>query len=485
MALVQMRGIVKRFATVTALDGVDFEVATGEVHALLGENGAGKTTLMRILAGRLKPDEGEVWVDGQRVTRFAPSEAQRYGVGMVAQTFTLVLPLTADENLQLALHDRAAVQRAKAIANELGWQMRWGVEVAALSVGERQRLEIVKALAVQPKVLVLDEPTSVLTPQETQSLFALLRQLVSEKRAVIVITHRLNEVAEVADRVTVLRQGKKVATVPATTPTDQLARLMVGEALPTTFAPTDKRRGQTVFQVCDVWVRGDDGRWAVKGATFTVHAGEIVGIAGVDGNGQQELVEALWGLRPKERGEVRFNGRPAPSTPQAWWRNGAALLPPDPLRRFAVADWSLVRHVALRVQATEKSIGLDWTQMRLLAEVWRQRFGVRAPDVDTPLGVLSGGNRQRWVLAMALAEQSALLILVNPTQGLDVASTLTVHELLRRRRADGAAILLVSTDLDEVLALSDRVLVMFAGQLREATEREREKVGTLMGGVGF
>lgn len=484
MALVRMDGIVKRFGAVTALDGVSLEVEAGEVHALLGENGAGKTTLMRILAGRLPPDAGEVWLDGKRITRFAPQEAERHGVAMVAQTFTLVLPLTADENLRLALRDRRAIQRAKELADELGWQLRWDAEVATLSVGERQRLEILKALAVNPRVLILDEPTSVLTPTETEALFGLLRRFVAADRAVLVITHRLAEVAQVADRVTVLRQGRKVATVPATTPTEELARLMVGEAMDTETKLPRNQIGEVVLEVQDLWVQGDDGRWAVKGVGFTVRSGEIVGIAGVDGNGQQELVEAIWGLRRRERGEIRFMGAKGFASPCKWWRNGSALLPPDPMRRMLVLAWSLTRNAALRRQVEEQGWWLDWAKMRAIAEEWRQRFGVRAPSVDTSLDNLSGGNRQRWALAMALAEPKRFLVLVNPTQGLDVASTKTVHELLKQLRADGAAILLVSTDLEEVLTLSDRVLVMFAGQLREA-ERQREAIGALMGGVGF
>jgi simple sugar transport system ATP-binding protein len=484
MALVRMDNIVKRFGAVTALDGASLEVEAGEVHALLGENGAGKTTLMRILAGRLSPDAGEVWLDGKRITRFAPQEAQRHGVAMVAQNFTLVLPLTADENLRLALRDRRAIKRAKEFADELGWQLRWDAEVAALSVGERQRLEILKALAVNPRVLILDEPTSVLTPTETDALFGLLRRFVAADRTVIVITHRLSEVAQVADRVTVLRQGRKIATVPATTPTDELARLMVGEAMVTETKMSRGQVGEVVLEVRDLWVRGDDGRWVVKGVGFTVRSGEIVGIAGVDGNGQQELVEAIWGLRRWERGEIRFGDAKGFAMPREWWRNGAAFLPSDPMRRMAVLAWSLTRNAALRRQVEEQGWWLHWAKVRAMAEAWRQRFGVRAPSVETALANLSGGNRQRWALAMALAEPKRLFVLVNPTQGLDVASTKTVHELLNQLRAEGAAILLVSTDLEEVLTLSDRVLVMFAGQLREA-ERQREIVGALMGGVGF
>ena len=484
MAFARMDNIVKRFGAVTALDGASLEVEVREVHALLGENGAGKTTLMRILAGRLSPDAGEVWLDGKRITRFTPQEAQRQGVAMVAQTFTLVLPLTADENLRLALRDRRAIKRAKELADELGWQLRWDAEVAALSVGERQRLEILKALAVNPRLLILDEPTSVLTPTETEALFRLLRRFVAADRALIVITHRLSEVAQVADRVTVLRQGRKVATVPATTPTEELARLMVGEVTVTETKLSRGQVGEVVLQVRDLWVRGDDGRWAVKGVGFTVRSGEIVGIAGVDGNGQQELMEAIWGLRRWERGEIRFMGAKGFASPCKWWRNGAALLPPDPMRRMLVLAWSLTRNAALRRQVEEQGWWLNWAKMRAIAEEWRQRFGVRAPSGDASLVNLSGGNRQRWALAMALAEPKRLFLLVNPTQGLDVASTKTVHALLNQLRADGAAILLVSTDLEEVLTLSDRVLVMFAGQLREA-ERQREAIGALMGGVGF
>ncbi|MCS7225156.1 MAG: ATP-binding cassette domain-containing protein [Armatimonadetes bacterium] len=481
--VVQMFGIEKRFGEVQALKGVDLEVREREVHALLGENGAGKTTLMRILAGELGPDKGTVTINGQVVNRFSPSEAQKRGVGFVAQNFRLVPTLTVEENLSLSLPTKALCERAKRLAQELGWARGWDDEVASLSLGERQRLEIARVLAKEPQILILDEPTASLSPLEVEGFFSLLKGPAFDGMSVVFITHRLGEVAQVADRVTILRQGQKVGTFSGSTPIDRLAEMMVGPIeVRTNEQNRMKEPGQLLLVVKGLWVRSDRGTWAVEEAHLTVQEGEIVGIAGVDGNGQRELLEALWGIRPLQKGEVWLDGQPIQPHPSLWWTKGVAFLPPEPTRSLTFLSWSLKENALVRIR-NRLSFLLDRRSASSLAEQWRSTFSIQADRIDRKVEELSGGNRQRWGIAMAMGLPARLLLLANPTQGLDVAGAAFVRRLILQKRDDGCGILLVSSDLDEVLDLSDRVFVISRGRLHRTEAKTAQEVGLLMGGV--
>ena len=485
----RLQGIVRRFGPVVALDGAELEVHPAEVHAVLGENGAGKSTLLGILGGMLRPDEGRVEIGGSEVVLRSPRDAWTRGVGLVHQHFTLVPALTVLENLALGRRSaargwRISYERVRTAALDLmrrtGLEVRLDGRVEKLGVGERQRIEILKALLRDPPVLALDEPTAVLTPGEVESLFTLLRSLAVEGRAVILVAHKIDEVLSVADRVTVLRHGRTVLSAArgeVDAPT--LVAAMVGDdrrvddAAETTGRPA-VRSGEPIATLEDVIVHDTSGRRALDGVSLGVRRGEIVGVAGVEGNGQREMALVLAGRRPPNEGTARL---PA----------GIGFIPQDRAREGLIGDFDLVENVALALHDDDR-FGrgplLDWGKIRVRAEEVRSRLGIRAPGVDTVARALSGGNQQRLVVGRELALASDLLVAENPTRGLDVAATAFVHAELRRltRAEDGPGVVLVSTDLDEVLQLADRVLVMMRGRLiAVATQHPtREEVGALM-----
>ncbi len=479
---VVIRGIQKRFGKIVALSNIDLDVRRGEVHALLGENGAGKTTLVRILAGELKPDSGTVIVNGQIVRSYSPEEARKNGIGFVAQNFRLISHLTVEENLSLLLPDKKTKERAKSIACDLGWTADWDTEVSSLSMGERQRLEIARVVASNPEILIFDEPTSSLTPHETESLFSLIRDRVASGRTVLYISHRLREVVEIADRVTILRRGQKVGTFSGDTPADRLAELMVGPLTLTQPTGPERAAGPVLLQVEDMWVRAVGGGWAVRAADLTVRSGEVVVIVGVDGNGQRELMEALWGLRPMEKGRVWFDGERVIPDPSYWTTKGAAYLPPEGARSVAFLSWSLKENALVRLRDRFRWF-LSVHQIGPVAQGWKDAYFVQADSVDQKLEELSGGNRQRWALAMVTALPVKMLFLYNPTHGLDVAGMSFVHHLILNQRRSGSGILLVSTDLDQALQLGDCVLVIYKGRLHPVTDRTSQTLGLLMGGM--
>ena len=494
---VAMHGITKRFPGVLANDSVDFEAAPGEVHALLGENGAGKTTLMHILTGLYRPDEGEIELDGRLVSFASPREALDAGIGMVHQHFRLVERFTVAENIILGdtcgaghrfvIKPHAVERQVRELGERYGLPVDPHARVWQLSVGEQQRVEILNALYQDARILILDEPTSVLTPQEAETLFVTLRQIASEGRTVVFISHKLHEVKAVSDRVTVLRAGRTMATVPTAEATPRsLASLMIGHELETVRRSVASRPQTTAaLELEDVWVQGDRGLPAVKGVTLTVEAGEIVALAGVSGNGQQELADAITGLRPLSRGSIRVGGRRIKTgDPLASIEAGIAYVPADRIGTGVSPNLSVAMNLALR-SYRQLCFGplLRTRRLRERAVDLIQRYDIRTPSANVETRTLSGGNLQKLVLAREFSGDPRVLVAASPTHGLDVAAIETVHSHLIEAAERGIGVLLISEDLDEILMLNDRILVMYEGRLSEVRDRDDvEEIGLLMAG---
>ncbi|HLX32135.1 MAG TPA: ABC transporter ATP-binding protein [Gaiellaceae bacterium] len=494
---IETLGITKRFPGVLANDAVDFSVRPGEVHALLGENGAGKTTLSHVLTGLYHPDEGEIRLFGEPVSFTCPRDAIDAGVCMVHQHFRLVERFTVAENLVLGdtrgagkafLIDPDAVEGQ---VRELGKRYRLEVDPHArvwqLGVGEQQRVEILNALYQDAKVLLLDEPTAVLTPDEADSLFETLRQIAAEGRTVVFISHKLHEVMAVSDRVTVLRAGKLVGTVNTKDATPQsLTALMVGHELDTVSrTPHATETEETMLQVDDLWADNDRGAAAVKGVSLSIHAGEIVALAGVAGNGQRELAEAITGLRPHTRGTVKIAGKALHNGDvRAAFDLGVRYVPEDRLGTGVSPSLSLAWNLALRAyRKLAHGPVLPLRRMRETAVHDIEEYDIKASSPDMPAVNLSGGNLQKLVLAREFHGQMKLLVVASPTRGLDVSAVETVHQHLLEAAEHGAAVLLISEDLDEILALNDRVIVMYEGELSDVADRESiEEIGLRMAG---
>ena len=488
-----MRGIVKRFGDTVANDGVDFTLSHGSIHALLGENGAGKTTLMRILYGLAAPDAGEILVAGARAEIRSPADAIRAGIGMVTQHFSLVAPMTVAENVMLGHEggfrlDRRAARALVAEASErAGIAVDADARVGGLSVGERQRVEIVKALSRDCRVLVLDEPTAVLVPQQVDALFRALRRLRDEGLAVVFISHKLREVIEVSDEVTVLRHGRVVGTV-ATRSTDEreLGRMMIGRPMTGVARTGDAPAGDVVLRVDRLSVTDARGLPAVHDVSLEVRAGEVLGVAGVSGNGQTELAEVLSGMRPAAGGSVWVAGADVTgATPAEVTAAGVGRIPED-RQASVVRDLSVAYNLVLEdLDAYRRGPVLDERRIRATAEALIERFAIKARPGDL-VGTLSGGNVQKVLLARVLARDPKLLVVAQPTQGLDVGATEYVRSQLLAQRAAGAAVLLVSEELEELLALSDRLVVMYEGEIVgrfESADVDVERLGLLMAGL--
>ena len=496
-----MRGITKRFPGVLANDRVDFEVAAGEVHALLGENGAGKSTLSNILTGLYRPDEGEVVLFGQPVVFHAPRDALDAGIAMVHQHFRLVSPFTVAENVVLGDHrdvGRTFLLRQREIERRVGeLSRRYGLAVEPrariwqLSVGEQQRVEILKALYQEARVLILDEPTAVLTPQEAEALFETVRAMAADGRTVIFISHKLHEVKAVADRVTVLRRGRSVATVPAAEATPRsLAALMVGREVEIGRPEDDERdAGEPVLELDGVSADGDRGTPALRDVSLNVRGGEIVAIAGVAGNGQRELADAIAGMRPLTTGRVSVRGRRLRNgDPRHAIAAGIAYVPEDRLGTGVAPGLSVAANVVLksyREPPVARGPLLVMRRIREAAERLIRHYDVRTSGPHVPAWQLSGGNLQKVVLAREFSAEPVALVAAAPTRGLDVAAIATVHEYLRGAAARGVGVLVISEDLDEILALADRIAVMFEGAIvgeRDAATATVEELGLLMAG---
>jgi general nucleoside transport system ATP-binding protein len=499
-AALELRGITKRFGRIVANDGVDFDLRAGEVHALLGENGAGKSTLMSILYGLYRPDEGEVRVDGKPVTIDSPRRAIDLGIGMVHQHFMLIPVMTVAENIVLADEPRSAgglldVQAADARVRELSYRFGLAVNPDAViedvSVGQQQRVEILKALYREAQVLVLDEPTAVLTAQETQDLFRVLRALRDDGKAIVFISHKLGEVLDIADRVTVLRRGKRVDTVPTEGATEEsLARLMVGRDVLLRVDKAPLQRREPMLEVRDLHVRDDRDLPAVQGVDLTVHAGEIVAVAGVDGNGQTELIEAITGLRPVESGALVVEGRDCTGAgAREMAEAGISHIAEDRHRRGLVLNFSIAENMALREYRTAKLSRHGWLSPRKMVARARsliREFDVRGGEPETPAAALSGGNQQKCVIAREIAANPRVLVAAQPTRGLDVGAIEFVHRRLVAERDAGRGILLMSLESEEVRSLADRILVIYEGRIvgEFPPDASEEELGIAMTGGG-
>ena len=489
----ELRGITKRFGSLLANDGIDLDVRPGEVHALLGENGAGKTTVMRIAYGLTNADAGEIRVGGQVLTVRSPRDAIAAGIGMVTQHFALVGPMSVAENLALGRSrglrlDLAEARRRAASASErFGMRMDPSQRVADLSVGQQQRVEILKALSRDCRVLILDEPTAVLVPAEVDALFATLRSLIEDGLAVVFISHKLAEVRAISSRVSVLRRGKLVGTVPGSTDERELARMMVGRPDFGVERPTDARAasGAPVLSISGLHATGATGLPAVTDATLEVRAGEIVGVAGVSGNGQTELVEVLGGMRRPTGGSVKVAGAElAGAGPRRMMEAGVGRIPED-RHASLIGDLSVAYNLVLeRLDDFRRGGRIDEAAIRACADELIERFDIRARR-DDPVGSLSGGNIQKVLLARVLSRDPRVIVVSQPTRGLDVGATEYIRSQLLARRAAGAAILLVSEDLDELLALADRLVVCYEGRIvgeMLVADAEPERLSMLMAG---
>jgi general nucleoside transport system ATP-binding protein len=510
----ELRGITKRFGSLVANDHMDLVVQPGEIHALLGENGAGKTTLMNVLYGLVQPDGGEILLDDEPVAIHSPRDAIRAKVGMVHQHFMLVPVFTVAENVTLGaepvrrlatpalgglpslrLPSIGLLDRRKARREVLQLSERFGLRVDPdalvedLPVGVQQRVEIIKALLRDASVLVLDEPTAVLTPGETEDLFRIMRELREGGRSIIFISHKLKEVQAIADNITIIRRGKVVGQRPPSTSSVELASLMVGRSVQLRVSKEPAAPAGVVFDVQDLHVYGERGEHSVRGVSFEVRSGEILGLAGVQGNGQTELCEALMGLRPST-GSVRLDGADlSHASTRDRLRAGIGYIPEDRTEDGLVGDFSVADNLVLDVYDRPpyaNGIALNLAAIRDTAATRVQEYDVRTTSVETPAGTLSGGNQQKVVVAREMGRDVKLLLVSQPTRGLDVGSIEFVHKRLVAQRDAGAAVLIVSSELDEIYALADRIAVMYEGRIvafRPPTIPE-EELGLLMAGSG-
>ncbi|HVA31791.1 MAG TPA: ABC transporter ATP-binding protein [Gaiellaceae bacterium] len=489
--VLELRAITKRFPGVVANDRVSLDLMPGEVHALLGENGAGKSTLMNVLYGLYHPDEGEILVKGEKLSLGSPKDAIEHGIGMVHQHFMLIPVMTVAENVVLAseptrgrlLLDYAEAERSvRELSERFGLRVEPGARIESIGVGQQQRVEILKALYRGADILVLDEPTAVLTPQEAEDLFAVIRSLTGQGKSVIFISHKLHEVLEVADRISVLRRGKLVETIAREGATEEsLARAMVGREVLLRVDKKPATPGEELLAVDDLHVVDARGIEAVRGVSLRVRAGEIVGIAGVDGNGQAELIDALSGLLHATAGRVTIAGKDVTNaTAKHVLDVGLGHIPQDRQRRGLVLQFTLAENLVLHDYDAEPNSRRGWLHPRVLiarARTLLQAFDVRGGGPTTRAGALSGGNQQKVILAREIERNPRVLIAAQPTRGLDVGAIEFVHRRLIEERDEGRAILLVSLELDEILSLSDRILVMYGGRFvgefgADATEQE-------------
>jgi ABC-type uncharacterized transport system ATPase subunit len=493
--VLRMEGVTKRFPGVLANDGISLDVRAGEVRALLGENGAGKSTLMKILYGLHQPDAGQIYLHGEQVKIASPRAAVDHGIGMVHQHFMLVPNLTAVENVVLGMRRRplplldlrSASRRLRELAAEYQLNVAPDAVVENLSVGEQQRLEILKLLFRDVRVLVLDEPTAVLAPAEVEQLFRIVRRLVAEGRAVVFISHKLEEVKEISDRVTVLRDGRVVATCDTAyaTPSD-LAQMMVGRPVTIVRRTLDRSAtaAEPVLVVENLRCRGELGVTAIEGLSLAVHPGEIVGVAGVDGNGQRELAECIAGLRAIDGGRILIGGSEVTGPTRELNRLG--YIPEDRHKTGLVLDFSIGENLVLKTFDRAPYTRAGIVRWRTLWDSARKRMAelkMRRTDPTVPVRELSGGNQQRVMVGRELSGDPTVVVAAQPTRGLDIGAVEGVHDMLLEQKARGAAILFVTTELSEVLAISDRVVVMFAGKLMGEVDPDAvsiEEIGRMM-----
>ena len=495
----EVRNITKQFPGVLANDHVSFTLMPGEIHAFLGENGAGKSTLMNILYGLYGPDEGEILIDGQVVKITNSADAIRMGLGMVHQEYALVDTLSVTENIMLGteMHSgplidaRRASQRVKTLSEQYGLQVPPDAIVGELPVGVQQRVEILKALYRNVRMLILDEPTAVLTPQEADDLFRVMKEFAAQGKSIIFITHKLREVLAIADRITVLRRGKVVGTaLPADSTDRSLAAMMVGREVVLQVEKKAASPGEVVLAVADLTVHDDRGLTVLKSVSLEVRAGEVLGVAGVQGNGQTELVEAITGLQAITSGQVTLLGNAITSrSPRTITERGVAYIPEDRKGTGLVLGYSISDNMVLSSYYKPPFASrLTLNDQAILdnAEELIKTFDVRTPSADTRAGALSGGNQQKIIVAREFSRPNKLLIAAQPTRGIDVGSIEFIHRSIIAQRDAGVAVLLVSAELDEVLSLADRIAVMYHGEIMAilpAAEATRERIGLLMAGI--
>lgn len=494
---VEMKGIVRQFPGVLANDHVDFDLRKGEIHALLGENGAGKSTLMNILTGLYKQDEGEIWVDGKRVNFNSPRDAIAVGIGMVHQHFMLVPSHSVTENILLGLHQpRFNLNLSKyekeieELEEQFGLRVDPKAKIWQLSVGEQQRVEILKMLYRGVQVLIMDEPTAVLAPQEIEELFVTLKAMIAEGKSIVFISHKLNEVTAIADRVTVLRRGKVTSAGLDASQVDraELARLMVGREVLFTSQRKEQEPGKKTLEVVNLEADNDRGLPALRGVSMDVREGEIVGVAAVAGNGQSELAEVITGLRPSTGGRVLVDGQEVQNRSARLVIDAkVAHVPEDRTHVGSSPNLTVTENLIMKCYRHEP-IAHGWainkTEAWHWSEMLKDKYEIMVPDVHkTPARLLSGGNLQRTILAREISEQPMLMIAVQPTRGLDVGAIEGVRHLLLEQRENGAAILLISEELEELMSLSDRIYVLYEGEIMgEVQNGDREQIGLMMTG---
>jgi len=494
----ELRGITKRFGDLVANDGIDLVIQPGEIRALLGENGAGKTTLMNVLYGLVQPDEGEILIDDRPVTIRSPRDAIAARIGMVHQHFMLVPVFTVAENVTLGLErvgpfgllDRKRTRRdVLELSERFGLRVDPDAYVEDLPVGVQQRVEIIKALMRDASVLVLDEPTAVLTPNETDDLFRIMRELRTGGRSIVFISHKLKEVQQIADTITIIRRGKVVGERPPSTTDSELAALMVGRSVQLRVTKPPARPAGVVLDVSGLSVYGERGEPSVRDVSFQVRAGEILGVAGVQGNGQTELCEALIGLRPST-GSVRLNGRDlSHASTRDRLRAGIGYIPEDRQEDGLVGDFSVAENLVLDVYDQPpyaSGLALNLEAIRAAAERRVADYDVRTTSIATHASTLSGGNQQKIIVAREMGREVKLLLASQPTRGLDVGSIEFVHKQIVAQRDDGAAVVIVSSELDEIYALSDRIAVMYEGRIVgfSAPDTPEYELGLMMAGGG-
>jgi general nucleoside transport system ATP-binding protein len=497
---VEMRNIVKRFPGVLANTRVNFTIKAGEVHALLGENGAGKSTLMRQLYGLYQPDEGEIIIDGRACSFHSPADAIKTGIGMIHQHFMLIPTLTVAENVALGLKSSREPQldlelvskRIKELAQAYGLKVDPSAYVWQLSVGEQQRVEIIKALYRGAGIIILDEPTAVLTPQEVSDLFATLKRMVQEGHGLVFISHKLHEVMAISDRVSVLRDGAMIGTrLTKDITRDELVKMMVGrEVKPLAAQPV--KAGAVRLKIEGLRAMGDRDTEMLRGIDLEIRSGEILGIAGVSGNGQRELAQCISGLRKVTTGTIQLDGTDITNMPLLKrMAAGQAYIPEERMRDGAIREFSVQENLFLRDHAAPEythGIFLDFAKMSAHTREVVNAFSVKTPSIDTPIKNLSGGNIQKLIMARELSRQPKVLIAAQPTRGVDIGATEYIHQRLLEQRAAGTAILLISEDLDETRTLSDRIAIMYEGQIIGIVSRDQasvEQIGLMMAGISM
>ncbi len=496
--VIRTERLTKRFPQVMANDVISFDVRKGEIHCLLGENGAGKTTLANCLYGTYKPNSGQIYFRGEPINLSSPADAIALGIGMVHQHFILVPPLTVVENIVagtqspgILLDLQSAEEDLRLLCNNYGVNLDLRAKVWQLSVGEQQWVEILKALFVKAELLILDEPTAVLTPQETERLFSVLKQMTGEGRSIILITHKLKEVMQVSDRVTVLKRGKLVDTVNTTDVSkEDLARMMIGREVRFRVEKEQIPVGEPVLEIRKLRALNDRGQEALRGVSLTLHRNEIFAIAGVAGNGQKELFEVLTGMREAKEGEVLLEGENITNkSPRDIMSQGIGHIPDDRLNEGLIPEFSVAENLILgqqRAKPFRRGLFLNFERINQFAEACISQFEIVTPSTDHPTKLLSGGNMQKLILAREFQQCWRCLLANQPTRGLDIGVIEYVHSQLLEKRAEGIGILLASENLDEILDLADRIAVIFKGRIMgifDASEARIEKIGLLMAGI--